>query len=61
MGREIRRVPPNWEHPRYTEENAPSEQAIGGHIPLFDKTYEEALQNGGIIVSCGDMAITRLN
>lgn len=34
MGREIRRVPPNWEHPK--DEN-------GHHRPLFDRTYDQAL------------------
>jgi len=33
MGREIRRVPPDWEHPR--DEN-------GYFIPLFDKDYKTA-------------------
>lgn len=34
MGREIRRVPPNWVHPK--DEN-------GVFIPLLDQTYEQAL------------------
>ncbi len=34
MGRELRRVPPDWEHPR-------DEQ--GRYIPLFDQAYKEAL------------------
>ena len=42
MGREIRRVPPNWEHPRYTEENAPHNRNVGDYMPMFDKTYAEA-------------------
>lgn len=33
MGREIRRVPENWEHPRNEE---------GGYQPLFDESFEEA-------------------
>jgi len=32
MGREIRRVPQNWEHPK---------DAMGYHIPLFDDTFED--------------------
>ena len=36
MGREIRRVPENWEHPK--DEN-------GNHIPLFDHSYKEAVKN----------------
>jgi len=35
MGREIRRVPPGWQHPK-------DEQGI--YIPLLDMTYEEALE-----------------
>lgn len=33
MGREVRRVPPNWEHPRNED---------GRYIPLYDQTYESA-------------------
>lgn len=33
VSREIRRVPPNWEHPRNPE--------TGRFIPLYDKSYEE--------------------
>ncbi len=44
MGREIRRVPPNWEHPRYTKYNAPSTCTdwVGEYRPCYDKTYDEA-------------------
>ncbi len=35
MGREIRRVPANWEHPRDEE---------GEHLPVHDKVYAEALK-----------------
>lgn len=41
MGREIRMVPPNWEHPRYTEENAPFDNRIGEYHPLFDEDFEK--------------------
>ena len=34
MGREIRRVPPNWEHPRDKQ---------GRYLPLHDITHEEAM------------------
>lgn len=44
MGREIRRVPPNWEHPRYTSENARRQADIGQHMPLYDQTYDDARQ-----------------
>ena len=33
MGREIRRVPPNWEHPK---------DSNGKYIPLYDHDYETA-------------------
>jgi len=33
MGREIRKVPPNWSHPK---------QSDGQYIPLHDKTFKEA-------------------
>lgn len=34
MGREIRRVPMDWQHPKDWR---------GNYIPLYDRTYEEAL------------------
>jgi len=43
MGREIRRVPANWEHPRYTADTANDPRQIGQHIPLLDN-YDNALQ-----------------
>ena len=45
MGREIRRVPPKWEHPRYTADNAPRNSLrsmIGEYIPMFDQDYDSA-------------------
>jgi hypothetical protein len=44
MGREIRRVPPNWEHPRYTEDDARDRRAIGQYKSLYDEDYETAAQ-----------------
>jgi hypothetical protein len=35
MGREIRRVPPNWEHPKDED---------GDYLPLFDKDFVTACQ-----------------
>ena len=40
MGREIRRVPPNWEHPRYTDDDAPSRDRIGEYKPLYEGDYD---------------------
>lgn len=42
MGREIRRVPPNWEHPRYTADNARDRRAIGQYISMYDQDYDSA-------------------
>ncbi len=42
MGREIRRVPPNWQHPCYTKDNAPSTDRIGEMKPCHDQDYEMA-------------------
>lgn len=43
MGREIRRVPPNWEHPRYTEDDCRGHrQNVGHYKSLFDEDYETA-------------------
>jgi hypothetical protein len=36
MGREIRRVPPDWQHPR--------EHPSNDYIPLYDSSYDEAAQ-----------------
>lgn len=35
MGREIRRVPPNWQHPVYTAEDAPSSHLVGNYKGLI--------------------------
>ena len=35
MGREVRRVPPNWEHPKNDG---------GNYAPLFDETFDDAMQ-----------------
>ena len=40
MGREIRRVPPNWDHPKYTEENSNYSKKAGSYIPLYDEDFE---------------------
>lgn len=43
MGREIRRVPANWEHPRYTTDTATRRDLVGQYIPLQDN-YDQALE-----------------
>ena len=42
MGCEIRRVPPGWEHPRYTEDTTKRPDVIGEYRPLHDKDYGTA-------------------
>lgn len=42
MGREIRRVPPNWEHPRWTEDDAPRADLVGEYKSMHNTTYVEA-------------------
>lgn len=42
MGREIRRVPPNWEHPRHTQKDAPSREHVGEYRSCYDYDYESA-------------------
>ncbi len=43
MGREIRRVPPNWEHPKYTKDSAGGHPSnIGKDRPCFDKDFVTA-------------------
>jgi len=52
MGREIRKVPPNWKHPEkeeYSLFNPTSERRL---IPMYDKNYDDAVNewNDGIIL-----------
>jgi hypothetical protein len=42
MGREVRRVPPKWEHPRYTKEDAPYRNLVGEYRRCYDRDYETA-------------------
>jgi hypothetical protein len=42
MGREIRRVPPHWEHPRYTSDNARNSRDVGRFMSMADQDYETA-------------------
>lgn len=44
MGREIRRVPPDWEHPRRTAEECTYYQKAGDYKPLHDNDYESAAE-----------------
>jgi hypothetical protein len=44
MGREIRRVPGDWEHPRYTKEDAPYPHFVGEFKPLYDQDYSSACE-----------------
>ena len=42
MGREIRRVPPHWEHPRYTTDDALSPSMVGEYRPCHDRDFKTA-------------------
>lgn len=44
MGREIRRVPADWEHPRYDDDTAPRSDRVGDYVPLRDKDYVSACE-----------------
>ena len=44
MGREIRRVPEDWEHPRYTAETSFGRGQAGKFIPLFDNDFAAAAE-----------------
>jgi len=47
MGREIRRVPEGWEHPRYTKDNAVRRwggtTSEGEYRPLYDSDFHSAM------------------
>lgn len=46
MGREIRRVPPNWEHPRYEpgeRYDSRGEDYATHYKPLYDESFEDAV------------------
>jgi len=42
MGREIRRVPPNWEHPREEKYDPIRQRSESRYKPLYDTSCEEA-------------------
>lgn len=44
MPKEIRRVPPDWEHPRYTKDDAPKPEDVGRYRALFDQDYDAAAE-----------------
>ena len=43
MGREIRRVPPNWEHPKKKAYNLFKQREEESYQPLYDRPYIEAI------------------
>ncbi len=45
MGREIRMVPPNWQHPKRTKYNPFKGIDETSFQPLFDESYSEASEN----------------
>jgi len=47
MGREIRRVPPDWEHPKhpkFTKEQAKYDWQQDSYYPLYDNDYQTACE-----------------
>lgn len=44
MGRDIRRVPPDWVHPTYTKDTCTSSRKIGDFQPLYDEDYRTAAE-----------------
>ena len=44
MGRELRMVPPNWQHPKYTSDDAPRSTMIGQYKPLMEG-YADAIKD----------------
>src|SRR5271156_6251442 len=44
MGREIRKVPKDWQHPRWTADNTIRSNLIGKFQPLFDGDYDTVAQ-----------------
>lgn len=42
MGREIRMVPPHWEHPRWKPGEVCSGRTVGSYRPCYDEDYETA-------------------
>jgi hypothetical protein len=45
MGREIRKVKPDWEHPKKEEYNYRLQKYEERHHPLYDGSYEEAAKS----------------
>jgi hypothetical protein len=44
MGREIRKVPGDWQHPRWTKDDCLREELIGKLRPIHDEDYDTAAQ-----------------
>lgn len=44
MGREIRRVPPNWEHPKKERFDMRSGRRVEGYQPLYDEPFAPAMR-----------------
>jgi hypothetical protein len=40
MSRELRRCPPDWDHPRYTPDTARHPRMVGEYIPLYNQDFE---------------------
>lgn len=44
MGREIRRVPPNWQHPKVTKFDYRLCKEVESYQPLYDREFGEAME-----------------
>lgn len=44
MGREIRRVPPNWQHPKKTRYDVMQRREVEGYQPLYDEPFGPAMR-----------------
>ena len=60
MERELRMVPPNWQHPKYTHDIAPSSHLVGEYIDLregYEEDWEEfakAIETKGLAEAIED-------
>lgn len=45
MGREVRRVIPNWEHPQEDKYDPYRRETRTSYLPLYDQDFETAMQN----------------
>lgn len=62
MGREIRRVPPNWQHPMVDRFDPYTRQTEKEYIPMYDQSYIEAINewiNGHLLWEKGEHPVQK--